>query len=219
MKLYATPLSHFARKNRILLRELELSHEIVYVENLLSSNAADFGGNPILRIPTLVDGEQFVVESDQIARYLVESYDAQDRFGVLSLTPDQRNLLSMISAAMGAEVEILLSGRSGIAGVESIPYFQRYFEVIRLCLAFLEKQGPDSWTRHEFSYLDIALTCMWDPLAYYGTIPELENHVWLKKRAASFEARSSCVESAPKNQGVTGPMKQTRSSSASSPPD
>ena len=102
LRLFATPLSHFARKVRILLAELELDHELVWTENLLSEDPADFGGNPILRIPTLVDGDTWVVESDQIARYLVERHDPADRFGVLALDVAQRNTLASINAAMGA---------------------------------------------------------------------------------------------------------------------
>src|SRR5262245_24148274 len=49
--LYLTPLSHFSRKVRIVLRELDLSYDESYVPNLLSADPADFGGNPILRVP------------------------------------------------------------------------------------------------------------------------------------------------------------------------
>lgn len=117
IRLHATPLSHFARKVRILLRELELDVDLVWTRDLLSDDPADFGGNPILRVPTLVDGGTWVVESDRIARYLVERHDPADRLGVLALGVAQRNALAMIDAAMGAEVELLLSARSGMQDI------------------------------------------------------------------------------------------------------
>jgi glutathione S-transferase len=117
-KLYATPLSHFARKVRIVLSELQVPFELVFVGDLLSSDPSDFGGNPILRIPTFRDEDHWIVESDQITRYIVERHDPSDRLGRLQLGPDQRNALSMINAAMAAEVEILLATRSGILDIE-----------------------------------------------------------------------------------------------------
>ena len=201
-RLYATPLSHFARKVRIVLSELRVPCELIYVENLLSSDPADFGGNPILRIPTFVDGERWIVESDQIVRYLVEKHDPEDRLACLSLDPEQRNILSMINAAMGAEVEILLAGRSGIENVEDIAFFRRSFEVIRHCLAWLDAQAPRTWTEIDFSVLDIALLCMWEHLAYYDTIPDREQYSWVEDRVATFAARASVMESAPANQDV-----------------
>lgn len=198
-KLYATPLSHFARKIRILLAELDVPHEIVYVKNLLSTDPADFGGNPILKIPTLVDEEQWVVESDLIARYLVERHDPEDRLRVHSMNANQRNVLSMINAAMAAEVELILSARSGIEGVESIPFFQRYAEAIELCLDWLEKEGKAHWTE-ELGYLDIALACMWDHLVHYERIPEGKPYDWLKARVAQFAARPAFESTAPINQ-------------------
>ncbi|NQU49748.1 MAG: glutathione S-transferase family protein [Planctomycetes bacterium] len=191
LQLYATPLSHFARKIRILLGELGVPFELVFVKDLLSSHPADFGGNPILRIPTLVDGEHWIVESDQIARHVVEKFDAEDHLHCLDMTVDQRNALSMINATMGAEVEILLSARSGIADIQSYSYFQRHYEVIQHCLIWLEKNGKRIWPKNEFSYLDIALICMWDHINYYQTIDNLGDFSLLKQRADMFSSRPS----------------------------
>ncbi len=203
-KLYATPLSHFARKVRIVLSELEVPFELLFVGDLLSSDPSDFGGNPILRIPTFRDDDHWIVESDQITRYIVERHDPSDRLGRLHLLPDQRNALSMINAAMAAEVEILLSTRSGIEDIESYEYFRRYFEVIRRCLRWLESEGPASWVQSEFSYLDIALTCMWDHLDHYDTVENLDRFSWIRERVTTFAARESVVESAPGNQQLPG---------------
>lgn len=197
LRLYATPLSHFARKIRILLQELKIPFELEYVENLLSSDPADFGGNPILRIPTLVDDVHWVVESDQIARHVVERFDPQDRFGVLHRNMQQRNALSMINAAMGAEVEILLSQRSGIEGIQDFNYFRRYYVVIDRCLDWLEAEGAQIWPEQDCSYLDMALACMWDHLAHYQTTAKLEQCPWIAQRVDSLRQRQAFEETAP----------------------
>jgi len=196
-KLYATPLSHFARKVRVVLAELEVPFELIFVDDLLSSDPEDFGGNPILRIPTYRDDDHWVVESDQIAHYIVEKHDPSDGLHVTRLTPDERNVLSMINAAMAAEVEILLSQRSGIANIESENYFRRHFKVMRLCLDWLEAEAPRFWTANEFSYLDIALACMWDHVNHYETIEGLDRYSWVSERVSMFAARRSLAESAP----------------------
>lgn len=50
---------------------------------------------------------------------------------------------------MVAEVEILLSQRSGIEGINNYPYFRRHFQVIRHCLTWLEKECRGIWTERK----------------------------------------------------------------------
>ena len=99
--LYLTPLSHFSRKVRVVLEEMRLDCEFSYAPNLLSEDPGDFGGNPILRVPVLEDGANWVVESDNIVRYLLDTYDpGNDTFSFLHMTVPQRNALAFITAVM-----------------------------------------------------------------------------------------------------------------------
>ncbi len=200
-KLYATPLSHFARKVRVVLSELDVPFDLVFVEDLLSSDPLDFGGNPILRIPTYRDDSHWIVESDQIARYIVEKHDSSDSLGCLNMSCEQRNALSIINAAMGAEVEILLSQRSGIENIESQHYFRRYYEVMEHCLAWLQREAPSFWKGDQLTYLDITLACMWDHLNHYGTIEDLGRFPWVRDRVSMFASRESLRGSAPSQVG------------------
>jgi len=196
--LYLTPLSHFSRKCRIVLREIGLACEESYVPNLLSADPADFGGNPILRVPVLRDGPHWVIESDQIVRYLLESYDhGRDRFAFFSMSTAQRNALSIVSAVMGAEVELILSKRSGLAEHAGGIYFSRYREVIGHGLAWLERNAAAIWPEVEFSYLDIALLCMWDHLRYNRLHDETASWRWIEARALRHASRESVAVTAP----------------------
>ena len=198
MRLYLTPLSHFSRKVRIILRELDLACEESYVPNLLSSAPGDFGGNPILRVPVLQDGPHWVVESDQIVRYLLETYDrGNDRFAFVSMNTAQRNTLSIISAIMGADVELILSKRSGLADKASGLYFTRYREVIGHGLAWLERNAGSIWPEVDFSYLDIALLCMWDHLRHGRLLDDSVPHPWIAARALRHADRPSVAATAP----------------------
>ena len=196
--LYLTPLSHFSRKCRIVLREIGLACEESYVPNLLSADPADFGGNPILRVPVLRDGPHWVIESDQIVRYLLEAYDrGSDRFAFFSMSAAQRNALSIVSAVMGAEVELILSKRSGLAEHAGGIYFSRYREVIVHGLAWLERNAAAIWPEVEFSYLDIALLCMWDHLRYNRLHDETASCPWIEARALRHASRESVAVTAP----------------------
>jgi len=197
-KLFLTPLSHFSRKVRIVLEELGIDCEYEYVPDLLSADSSDFGGNPILRVPVLQDGQEWVVESDSIVRYLVEQYDpGNDRFCLFSMSPLQRDALAFISALMGAEVEILLAQRSGIQQVEQLSYFRRYFAVIRNCLSWLESNGSRVWTDPGLSYLDIALICMWDHLRYCKTVETSGRYPWIEEQTAKHRSRHSFETTSP----------------------
>jgi glutathione S-transferase len=56
LQLIGTPLSHFTRKIRVLLAELGVEFEFVRAPGVLAPATASYGGNPLLRVPTLVDG-------------------------------------------------------------------------------------------------------------------------------------------------------------------
>lgn len=196
--LYLTPLSHFSRKVRIVLRELGLACEESYVPNLLSADPAEFGGNPILRVPVLQDGPHWVIESDQIVRHLLEACDrGGDRFAFFSMSVAQRNALSIVSAIMGAEVELILSKRSGLVEHAAGLYFRRYREVIGHGLAWLEGNGAAIWPAVEFSYLDIALLCMWDHLLYNRLCDDAGAYPWIVARASRHASRTSVAATAP----------------------
>ena len=196
--LYLTPQSHFSRKVRIVVRELSVECEESFVPNLLSSDPADFGGNPILRVPVLRDGARWVIESDQIVRHLLETCDRDnDRFWFFSMNAEQRNALSILSAIMGAEVELILSRRSGLVSEAGALYFGRYRSVIGHGLAWIEANGAAVWPEAEFSYLDIALVCMWDHLRYNRLGDETGSWPWIDARTAAHASRSSVAATAP----------------------
>ena len=196
--LYLTPLSHFSRKVRIVMEELGLACELRYVPNLLSADPADFGGNPILRVPVLIDGDVRVVESDSIVRHLLETRDAgHDRFGFFSLDVEQRNAHAFLSAVMLAEVDILLAGRAGLDSGPEAPYFDRAHRVIHDSLAWVEANGSRIWPDLGLSWLDIVLICAWDHLGHSRMEPDGLDLTWIRSRVARFADRPSVRATAP----------------------
>jgi glutathione S-transferase len=195
MQLFGTPLSHFTRKIRILAAELGVPLEFVPTQSVMATTPAAYADNPLMRIPTLVDGETTVIDSDHIARYLVGRFDAEDRCAVRSEDVAALNRLAVTSGIMANEVVLILARRGGLENVESVVYFQKLIAAIDGGLAWLERVvEPDA---PGFDYRDIALVCMWQHLGHYKLRP-LDAYERIAARVACFAHRPSVAPSTPK---------------------
>jgi len=193
MKLHGTPLSHFTRKIRILLDELDVPFEMIWTPGVLADGASAYGENPLMRIPTLVDGPTTVIESDHIARYLVGRFDPEDRFGVRSERVADLNRLAVTSGVMANEVVLILARRGGLEDLEGVFYFKKLFAAIASGLAWLDQHVDDD---PRFDYRDIALVCMWQHLGHYKLV-ELAPYPRIAARVARFADRASIAATAP----------------------
>ena len=195
MQLHGTPLSHFTRKIRILAAELAIPLELVPTQSVMATSPAAYGDNPLMRIPTLVDGETTLIESDHIARYLVGRFDAADRLGVRSERVDDLNRLAVTTGVMANEVVLILAKRGGLEDIESVVYFQKLMAAIDGGLAWLDPRvEPDA---PGFDYRDIALVCMWQHLAHYQLRP-LDPYTRIAARIARLAGRPSVAPSTPR---------------------
>ncbi len=167
MQLHYTPKSHFSRKVRLVLAALEMHAELIDAGNVAQA-AANFGPNPLMKVPTLIDGEHVIFDSDAIAQYLVRHYDAGDRLAVLTTDVALLNARMVMNGVMSAEAELILAARTGIE-TKSLPRFQKIEQSIRAGLAWLEERSALFST--EPSYAGFHLLSMWDHLACYETVP------------------------------------------------
>lgn len=165
MKLFYTPRSHFARKVRILLKALQVDVELIDAGNAADSDPALFGPNPLMKVPTLVDGEQIVFDSDHIAAYLVRKCDPSDRFDVLTADADTLNARAVMNGVMAAEAELILAARTGI-DTSAHRRFDKMRESVRNGLSWLD--AHHGLFPREPSYLTFHAVSMWDHLAFYG---------------------------------------------------
>ena len=99
---------------------------------------ATYGDNPLLRIPTLVDGDHTLIESDHIARYIVAKHDPRDWFGVNSVEVDALNRLAVANGVMANEVVLILAKRGGLADLDGVAYFRKLRGAIDSGLAWLD---------------------------------------------------------------------------------
>ena len=168
MQLHYTPRSHFSRKVRILLGALGLEARLIDAGNAGGADSEAFGPNPLMKVPTLVDGDRTIFDSDHIAQYLVVRHDPGDRFDVLTREPDALNARAVMNGVMATEVELILAERDGIdtrAGAR----FDKMRHAIDAGLAWLEHRA-DAFPAQP-CYLVFHLTAMWEHLALYDLRP------------------------------------------------
>ena len=193
MQLLYTPRSHYSRKVRLVLGALGLQATLVDVGNAAGAEAAVFGPNPLMKAPTLVDGDCVVFDSDHIAQYLVHRYDPDDRLGVLDGRVATLNARAVMNGAMAAEVELILAARTGI-DTAAHARFDKLRAVIDGALAWLETNAavfPETP-----SYLGFHLVSLWDHLALYDLRP-LAAYPRLHKLAARLDARPEIAATRP----------------------
>jgi glutathione S-transferase len=194
LRLIATRTSHFARKVRIVLRELELDFELRLVSSLLHTDRAEFGGNPLMQVPTLVDGETWIIESDNIARYLVETRAPHDPLNILDLSTMELRQLAVLNGIMAHEAQIVLAGVSGASGLQSA-HLHKLNAAIACGLSWLD--GVVDAPRAGFGYIDVAMVCMWDHHLHFGIAPSAECFPHLAERVARFAQRESVAATTP----------------------
>jgi glutathione S-transferase len=193
--LIGTPLSHFTRKIRILLHELGIPFDFELARNLLEADAARYGQNPLMRVPTLIDGDLWVIESDHIARHIVMTRAPHDPFHVLTPAVADLNRLAVINGIMAHEVTIILAARGGLTDVMSHTYFQKLGSAITAGLTWLDRDIDSG--RESFDYVDVATICMWEHLVHYAIIPGLHGFQRIAERVARFSTRQSVAHTTP----------------------
>lgn len=166
-QLFFTPKSHFARKVRILALAWEVKLDYIDIGNVGQNSKICFGNNPLMKVPTLVDGKKVVFDSDHIAQYMTSKYDPTDVYQVLTRDTELMNLRCIMNGIMAAEVEILLARRSGIA-THGLARYDKLLSSMETGLQWLEDHialFPD-----ERSYACFHLVCMWDHIALYDVV-------------------------------------------------
>jgi glutathione S-transferase len=157
MKLMMTPRSHFARKVRILMRALDVPHELVDVGNIVALQTSRV--NPAAKVPALLHGSTTVLESDTIAGYVVRRTQNDDRFGVFTMDVELLNARAVMNAAMSAEVELVLGGRAGLPAENQ--RFDKLRKVVHASFEWLEEHAAALDTERP-SYASFHLVCLHD---------------------------------------------------------
>ncbi|MCI5047215.1 MAG: hypothetical protein MRY59_06915 [Aquisalinus sp.] len=159
-----------------MLDHLGLPYELDDPGNVADIDKEIFGGNSLMSVPVLSDGQQFVFESDNIARYVVRKFDPADAYGVLTEDTESLNLRAVMNGIMENDVKLVLSTRTGMEP-DKYPYFQKARQAILQGIVWLEERGQ-CFAQDEITYREFYLISMWDHLTFYDVV-ELDYPVLL----------------------------------------
>ena len=154
MQLLGSTTSPYVRRIRLLLGEREYAFKNldIFTEQ---DRALLTKANPAKRVPALIDGEQTVIDSGVIYRYLAEKYQLPP------LNWSQQNLLALIDSVNDSCVSMLILSRSDIDTSQDKLFFNLQRERATTVFTALEeaaKQGAFT----EWNYLTICLVCLLD---------------------------------------------------------
>lgn len=167
--------SHFTRVARIFAHTLGVPYELVVVSDLLATDAAEFGGNPALTLPTLrIDGT-LLFGTENICRRLSKLADRE----VNVVWPEDvttdigRNAQELTWTAMSAQVQLILGRSTGRDAAD--PFMAKREAGLRGALAWLDANFDDALAAlpepRDASLFEITLFCLIEHLQFRRTLP------------------------------------------------
>lgn len=195
LQLIGRSSSHFTRVARIFAHELGVAYELVVVYDMTAQDAAQFGQNPALKIPSLRVGTSELFGTENICRRLSElAPSPRHVVWPESMTSDvARNAHEMLWHAMAAQVQLVVGVTLGKLPAEH-PYFAKIrvgFEGALTWLdAHLDVVRASLPAARDLSLFEIALFCLLEHLDFRPTIPR-DRYVTLGEFARAFSTRPS----------------------------
>jgi glutathione S-transferase len=187
--------SHFTRVTRIFAAELGVDCDLEVVRDLLARDAAAFGGNPALKIPSLrvegVDGAVWF-GALPVCRELWRRSGMRARV----LWPEDldeplaANAQELVVQAMSTEVSLILS-KAG--GATETAHTEKMRESLLGSMAWLEANVPAALAtlpERDLAYLEVTLFCLIEHLAFRDVVP-VEPYARLESFRRSFASRPS----------------------------
>lgn len=190
LTLYDHPLSPYAQKVKIALREKGVTFETVLPGGLGAGGAqgAFLAANPRAEVPTLVDGDLGVFDSTIILEYVEDRWPQPP---MLPAAPADRARVRMLEEVMDTHVEAINWGLSEIrwfkrATGEAAQAIQvRAAEQTQGAFAWLERQlGDRTWFNGEaFGWGDLAVVPFVNGSVGHGNAPPAGSRLaaWLAR--------------------------------------
>jgi len=191
IKLYDHPLSPYAQKVRIALREKQLAFELALPGGLGAGGAAgEFAeANPRAEVPTLIDGEVRIFDSTIILEYLEDAYPTP---ALLPAGAAERARVRMIEEVMDTHFEAINWGLAEISwfrraeGELAQTLRARAAAQTRGYYAWLDRQlGGRTWFNGEaFGWGDLSVVPYVAASAATGNPPSGALAGWLERTLA-----------------------------------
>jgi glutathione S-transferase len=194
MRLFGRSSSHFTRIVRIFAAELELSVEFAPIRELMSTQPADYGGNPALKMPTLESPDGTWFGSLGICRELAR----HSELNLDIVWPDQLdaalacNAHEMVLQAMASEVALVMGKATGVAADNA--YQAKLGASLLGAMQWLEENAGAAIAllppERDLSYLEVSLFCLFEHLSFREVL-DTAPYPRLRVFAERFGQRSS----------------------------
>lgn len=207
MELYGTAPSPFTRKVAIVLRELGLDYDFKLLTEIASDKQENFANNPLLQLPTLVDGEAKIFDSALICQYLLEKYGSERSALRYLPNPEKKTCdllrLVVINGGMDAGVKLIRAKRSEIPEFQKFTMFRQEQTALTAALDWLDKdfemhaKGQQTYYPGVFSMLEVSLQCFLDWAPFRQLVPNLDAWPRLKTFNQYHQGRPSFLKTHP----------------------
>ena len=207
--LYEHPLSPYAQKNKIALREKRVAFDVVTPDGMgVGGGGGDWlRANPRAEVPTLVDGDTAVFDSTIIQDYIEERWPEP---ALLPTGAAARARVRMLEEIMDTQYEATTWGMmevlvfQRVSGTAGAALLEKAREQLAGLHAWLEGQlGSDDWFNGaSFGWGDIAVVPFVLGAVGFGAPPTPGSRLaaWL----ARCLARESVAETAAESQAAAG---------------
>lgn len=172
--LFGRSSSSFTRIARIYAAELGVAYELRVVPDLMSLEAADYGGNPALRLPVLQTAEGTWFGALSICRALARRASS----GRLLVWPEDlersltANAQELTLVAMSTEVSVVMAQLAGAGAGGNIDKLRRSLEGT---LTWLDQQIDSVLaalpSERQLSFLEVTAFCLITHLSFRGVLP------------------------------------------------
>jgi glutathione S-transferase len=167
--------SLFTRVPLIFAEELGIRYELVPVYDMTTTDPQAYGGNPVLKLPSLKRGQSLLFGAQNICRALVELRAAPLRIVWPEDLRDDlsRNAQELVWHAMGAQVQLVLGTLIGKLPADNV-YFAKGRAGFEAALLWLDRFAPgvlDALPPRDLSLFETSLFCLIDHLVFRATLP------------------------------------------------
>lgn len=191
--------SHFTRITRIFAAELRIGYSFRVVRDLMSSEPADYGGNPALRIPTLQTPQGVWFGALNICRELWRRSSPRPRV-VWPEDLDQpvlANAQEFVLQAMATEVTLVMA-KVADASDTSAHHAKMRKSLLNMMSWLEENAGPALAAlppQRDLSFLEVSLYCLVTHLEFRQVLPTA-SYAELTRFCQDFATRASASETA-----------------------
>jgi glutathione S-transferase len=189
--------SHFTRITRIFAAELRIDYSFQVVRDLMSSEPADYGGNPALRIPVLRTSRGVWFGALNVCRELWRQSNPRPRV----VWPEDldtsvlANAQEFVLQAMATEVSLVM-GKLGGGGEDGAHQAKMRKSLLNM-MAWLEENVGAVLAalppQRDLSFLEVSLYCLVKHLEFRSVLP-MDPYAKLNDFCQRFATRASVSE-------------------------